>query len=221
MTQVERRRRRPGITVTGHGSAPASVDKVRVTLAITVTRTDAGEAFQSAARTATRVLAVLADDGVDSRSVRTADLSLGPQVDYRDGREHLVGYQAGQRLVVQLEGLAGVERMLTDVAALGGEGVRIDGVNLTPSNPIAALAQARAGAFSDALAKASHLAGLAGRTLGSVEWIDDRPEAIGPQHLWGGEVAKLQAVAMTMPIAAGDSVVSSSVTAHWEFGAEG
>ncbi|SDO75703.1 hypothetical protein SAMN04515671_1926 [Nakamurella panacisegetis] len=215
MDERERGRRRNGITVSGNGSAAAAVDQVAVTFGIAVVRPDAGEAFQGAARTSTRVLAILADDGVDSRAVRTADLTLGPQTEWRDNREVLVGYQAGQRLIVHRTGLAGLERMLSDVAVRGGEGVRIENVTLTPSDPAAALALARVAAFADASAKATQLAELAGRSLGEVTWIDERTENgardIGFVGLSaGGGAAK-------MPVAAGDSVVTASITAHWSF----
>jgi uncharacterized protein len=213
-----RRAWRDGVTVTGSGSAAATVDQVMVTFGITVVRAEPGDAFQAAANSATRVLAILADDGVDSRSVRTADLTLGPKVDWRDNQEVLLGYQAGQRLVVQLTGLAGMERMLTDVAVGGGEGVRIDSMSLTPSDPSFALRDARAAAFSDALAKASQLAQLGGRMLGDLLWLDERHDAAGgPSY-----IAASQPLSMgkSMPIAAGDAQVFASVTAHWKFAGE-
>jgi uncharacterized protein YggE len=209
--------RRTGITVTGTGSAMAAVDEVTVTLGVSLVRADAGEAFQAAAQTATRVLAILADDGADSRSVRTADLTLGPQVEWRDNREFLVGYQAGQRLIVHLTGLAGLERTLTDVAVRGGEGVRIENVALTPSNPASALAQARAAAFADALVKATQLAELAGRRLGGLSWIDERQDYHQTVPL---AMSRRQAASDKMPIATGDTAVGASVTAHWSFADE-
>ena len=101
-----------------------------------------------------RLLAILADGGVDSRSVRTSDLTLGPRIEYNNGRQQVLGYQAGQRLTVNRDGLHGIERLLTDVASLGGEGVRIDGVSLTPGHPEEAMKLARDAAFADATAKA-------------------------------------------------------------------
>jgi len=214
-----RRARRDGITVTGSGSAAAAVDQVIASFGISVVRADAGEAFQEAANSATRVLAILADDGVDSRSVRTADLTLGPKLEWRDNQEVLTGYQAGQRLVVQLTGLAGVERMLTDVAVRGGEGVRIDNVALTPSDPSFALRDARAAAFSDALAKASQLAELAGKLLGDLIWLDERHDNPGSGPL-DFKVSRALSSAPSMPIASGDAEVFASVTAHWKFAGE-
>ena len=106
-------------------------DEVTITLGVEILRPDAGEAFRTAANTVSNVLSVLSDNGVDARSVRTADLSLGPRTEYRDGHEVLLGYAAAQRMIVHLEALGSVERLLSDVAARGGAGVRIDNVALT------------------------------------------------------------------------------------------
>jgi uncharacterized protein YggE len=203
-----------GITVIGSGSAPAAVDRVTISLAVEVVRAQPGDAFGIASVTATRLLAVLADGGVDSRSVRTSDLTLGPRTEYANGHQQVLGYQAGQRLTVVLEGLNGIERLLTDVASLGGDGVRIDGVSLSPGHPEEALIRAREAAFADAAAKAQQLAGLAGRTLGRVQWVDERPAGGGgPRPM----MAMRAADSMAMPVATGDAEVGVSITVSWAF----
>lgn len=198
-----------GITVIGHGVSSATVDRVTISLAVEVVRAEPGDAWAVASGTATRLLAALADDGVDARSVRTSDLTLGPRVEFQGNRQQLVGYQAGQRLTVVRNGLHGIERLLTDVAALGGEGVRIDGVSLTPGHPQDALTQARDAAFADADAKAQQLAGLAGRTLGRVLWIDERPAGGGPRPMMA---ARAFGHSESMPVATGDAEVTAEIT---------
>ncbi|MET0863500.1 MAG: SIMPL domain-containing protein, partial [Nakamurella sp.] len=106
----------------------------------------------------------------------------------------------------------GIERLLTDVAALGGDGVRIDGVSLTPAHPEEALTLARQAAFADATAKASEYAELSGRTLGVVQWIDERPSGGGPRPMMARAMA-----AEAMPVATGDAQVGVDVTVHWNF----
>ena len=116
-------------------------------------------------------------------------------------------------MTVIRDGLHGIERLLTDVAALGGEGVRIDGVSLTPAHPRDALTQARDAAFADAEAKAQQLAALAGRRLGRVRWIDERPSGGGPRPM----MAMRAAVAESMPVATGDAEVSVEITVGRDF----
>jgi len=202
-----------GITVVGHGSASATVDRVAISLAVEVVRAEPGNAWTVASGTATRLLGLLADDGVDSRSVRTSDLTLGPRMEFTGNRQQVVGFQAGQRLTVLREGLQGIERLLTDIASLGAQGVRIDGVTLTPGHPQDALARARDAAFADAATKAEQLAALSGRQLGRVRWIDERPTGGGPRPM----VAMRAAADERMPVATGDAEVGVELTVHREF----
>jgi len=181
-----------------------------------VLRPDAGEAFRTAAGTVSNLLAVLADNGVGARSVRTADLTLGPRTDYRDGQEVLLGYQAAQRLNVQLDDLGSVERILSDVVARGGVGVRIDNVSLTAGDPQVSLRAARDAAFADATAKAEHYAGLAGRTLGAVQRISE-PEFAGSTPLGAFSRSSMNASANSMPMAFGDTEVTANVQVRWSF----
>jgi uncharacterized protein YggE len=206
-----------GVTVIGSGTAAAAVDRVTISLGVEAVRAEPGAAFAQASATATRLLSILSDGGVDSRSVRTHDVTLGPRIEFIDNRQQVQGYQAGQRLTVLLDGLHGIERLLGDIAALGGEGVRIDGVSLTPGHPEEALKLARDAAFADATAKAQQFADLAGRPLGRVQWIDERPSGGGPRPM----MARATSMGMeSVPVATGDSQIGVDVTVHWEF-AEG
>ena len=211
----QRRREREGIVVSGHGQAAAAVDQVTVTIAVVQVRADAGQAFRAAAESVTRVLAVLADDGADARAVRTTDLTLGPRMVYADGAERLVGYEATQRLSVRLDDLGRVERMLSDVAGLDGGAVRIEGLALTPSDPAGALRQARDAAVADARDRGDQLAGLLGRGLGRVLWVEDRVGG-GPPTPFNFS-GKVGAAAARMPVAAGDASVTVEVTVAWAF----
>jgi uncharacterized protein YggE len=201
-----------GITVIGTGTSPTAVDHVTVTLGVEVVRPDAGDAFRTAAATATAVMAVLSDHGVQSRAGRTADQSHGPRYDFPNNEQVLAGYQAAQRLMVSLQGLASVDRMLSDVVGRAGEGVRIDQVALTAGDPRDAEASARAAAFADARDKAGHLASLAGRPLGPVLSIADH-QGGGPMRVV--PLAARAADSSVMPVATGDTAVTVSVVVHF------
>ncbi len=195
----------------GHGAVRATADKVDFTLGVEVVRSDAGQAFTAAAASATAVLAVLADGGIDSRHVRTADFRLGPKTNYQNGQEVLLGYAAGQNLVASLHGLSTLSRLLTDLATTGVEGVRFDGLSFSTADPAAAVSSARELAMADAQTKAAHYARLAGRNLGPITAIS---EAIpyGPVPVFKREMA----MAASMPIASGESEVTVSVEVHFE-----
>ncbi len=162
-----------GIVVTGEGTAAAAVDSVVLTINLVDTRASAAEAFRAIGQTATRVLAALADDGVDARRVRTQDLTLGPRTRWQDEREIVLGYTATQRLIIRLPGLSGFERLLEDVALTGGDSLRIENVLLSPSDPAEAHREAREQAMADARVKAEQVAALAGRSLGEVRLVQE------------------------------------------------
>ncbi|NNG36769.1 SIMPL domain-containing protein [Nakamurella aerolata] len=204
-----------GITVIGTGRASAPSDQVLLTLRVEVLRPDAGEAFTVASETTSNVLAVLSDNGIDARSVRTAELSLGPRTDFRDGREILLGYVAAQRLQARVETLGQLPRLLTDVVHRGGNGIRIENVQLQAADPVAARRRARDAAFADATAIAEQYAALAGRSLGQLRNLDETMGAPGqPQPMLA---AKAMTAAADMPIATGDEQVEVKVLAHWDF----
>lgn len=212
---AEQQKSSGGITVTGSGRAAAAVDQVTITLGVEILRPDPGEAFTTAGATVTQVLSVLADNGVDARSVRTADLSLGPRIEWQDNRETLLGYQAAQRLIVHLEALGSVERILTDVVRRGGLGVRIDQVTLEAGDTEDATRVARAAAFADAAAAAQQFAELAGRTLGAVQEVSEGAEVHPVYRAAGGMGAR--PAAKSMPVATGDTDVNVTVRVRWAF----
>lgn len=204
-----------GITVVGTGTAAAAVDQVTITLGVQILRPDAGEAFQTAAETVTQLLSVLSDNGVDARSVRTADLTLGPRIEWQDNRETLLGYQAAQRLIVRLPALGQVEPILTDVVRRGGMGVRIDQVALEAGDTGQAMRTARDLAFADAAAAAHQFADLTGRKLGGVQEVSEG-DTTEPMYRSPRQFAE-SATAAAMPVATGDTQVSVTVRVRWAF----
>lgn len=206
-----------GITVSATAVVAAPVDRIAIDLGIETLRPDAGEAFRATATAVERVLAILADNGVDSRSVRTRELSFGPRTTWQADREVLLGYAASQQLLATLTDLGSVEKVLSEVAAHGGAGVRINSVELTASEPEQALGQAREAAVAQALSKAQHFAALTARSLGALLWLTEGSGdgAVRPKATAMSFRAEQDA---TMPVAAGDRDISVSVTACWAFG---
>lgn len=201
------------VTVTGSAIVGSVTDRVRLVLGVQVVRPEPGEAFATAARTVTELLAVLADNGVDARAVRTQDLQLGPQTRWEGDREVMLGYQASQRLAATVEDLTSVERLLSQVVARSGPGIRIDEVTLVSHDTDAALARARELAVADARTRAEHYAALTGRTLGRVLAIDETPSA-APVHRRAPKVEALAAA--SMPIATGDTELGVTLTVRYE-----
>jgi uncharacterized protein YggE len=60
-------------------------------------------------------------------------------------------------------------------------------VTLTAGHPEQAMAAAREAAFAAATTAAQHYATLTGRTLGQVQWIDERPSSGHPHPMMPGD----------------------------------
>lgn len=196
------------VTVVGQGTVRTPVDRVELSVGVEVDRPDPGAAFAAAAASVSAVLSVLADAGVDSRHVRTTDLRLGPRTNYQDGREVVLGYVSGQRLIAVTEGLAGVPRLLGDLAMTGIEGVRFDGISFGTGDDTEYLAKAREVAMTDARRKAVDYARLAERELGPVLSVSERVGAGGGPRPMGKAVGLSFS---SMPVAAGESGTDVSV----------
>src|SRR5262245_39878905 len=63
------------LTMTGRGEASAVPDQLSFALAVSLRRTDLGDALAAANASMSRVLGVLADQGVDKSDVQTTGLS--------------------------------------------------------------------------------------------------------------------------------------------------
>lgn len=207
-----------GITVSATAVVTAPVDQVVIVFGMEIMRPDAAEAFRTAAGTVERVLGILADNEVDSRTVRTAELSFGPRTTWQADREVMLGYVASQQLVVTPADVGAVERILSAVIADGGAGVRINSVTQQATQPQEALVVAREDAVSQARVKAEHFARLTGRQLGRltslVEGGGQRPGMPGGARRMPLSASVTDTV---MPVAAGDQDVSVSITASWSF----
>ncbi|MEP6981766.1 MAG: SIMPL domain-containing protein [Nakamurella sp.] len=195
------------ITVTGQGSVRTPVDRVELSVGVEIDRPEPGVAFQAAAASVSAVLSVLADAGVDSRHVRTTDLRLGPRTHYQDGREVVLGYVSGQHLIAVTEGLAGVPRLLGDLAMTGIEGVRFDGISFRTGDTTPYLSQARELAMADAHRKAADYARLALRELGPVLSVSESPGGGGPLPVG----KRAMAMSAEMAVAPGESATDVSV----------
>jgi uncharacterized protein YggE len=203
-----------GITVIGQGSVRTPVDRVELSIGVEVDRPEPGAAFQAAAASVAAVLGVLADAGVDSRHVRTADLRLGPRTNYERNREVVLGYTSGQRLIATLQGLDGVPRLLGDLATTGIEGVRFDGISFSTTDPTEYLVQARELAMADARRKAEEYAQLAGRRLGQVLSVSEA--------LYGGSPVRIPEAsyrmsAGSMPVSGGEATSDVGVQVVFAF----
>jgi uncharacterized protein len=202
------------ISVSGTGSADAAPDQLTLLVGVECRRSNVGDAYADAGRDLAAITAALRERRVDSRDISTSGLNVRAEVNWQEGRGQVVsGYLASSGLSVRIRDLAASSGIIAEAVAAGGNGVRLNGLELGFTDPAAVTARAREAAWADALAAAEQLASLAGARLGKVLSIVQQQGHPAPVP-----VAGIQRAAAVEPLTleAGASSVSASVQVSWE-----
>ena len=206
MTAAER-----AITVTGHGAAETAPDEAEVVLGVEIVRPTAAEARAHAADLMARVLAALQEAGVTDRDVRTTDLSLGAELEYRpDGPPRRLGFRLANRVAVRTAP-DGVARVVDGAVSAGA--TSLDGVSFHVRDEAGARREALRSAMDDARAGAEALAAAAGVALGAVRSVREVTDAAMPPV---PRLARMELKAADTPVAPGLSRVDAAVEVSWE-----
>lgn len=206
-------RRRPGrrLTVTGHGRASQPPDQADVTLGVEAVRGTATEARSAAADAMNSVVAALAALGIPAADIRTADLSLAPEIEYRPqgGPKH-VGFRLTNRVTIRVRDTAQIADVID--RAIGAGATSLDGVRFRVADEGAARRAALAAAVDDARAAAETLAAAAGAVIGDVVRMREVP-GDGPGPI--PRLAMLEAKAADTPVLGGTTDVAAAAEVTW------
>lgn len=199
-----------GITVTGTGQAGMRPDVLVVRFGAQITARDVSAAL---ARCSAAMGAMT--DSLSRAGIPAADLlTTGASVHTAYRREGSVsGWEANQELTARLRDFTRSGELISAAIHAGGNAARLHDVSFAADDTETAAAAAREQAMAQAKAKAEQLAGLAGVTLGRVTTIRELARGGG-----GGGVTRMAAFAATdesMPIAAGDLSVTTTVEVTW------
>ena len=196
------------ITVTGAGQADEAPDLAIVSLGVSEQAATAGTAMAAMASGMTEVLATLAEAGIASADVRTAQFTLEAAYNYDSGSAYppVTGYIATQTVDVRVRDVGAVGPLL-DRAMAGGAN-RVNAVQFLLDDQASALAEARTAAVADARARAAFYAEAAGVALGPILRIAEGGASGGPQPMFDQRFAADAAV----PVAPGQVSVGANVT---------
>jgi uncharacterized protein YggE len=205
----------PGITVTGVGRSSAAPDVMTVDIGISVLAATVAEARSLATTKAQSLIATLKDAGLTDEDIQTARYSIHPEYDHIEGQQRLRGYRVSNDLQVMLRDLASAGAILDAATGAGGDEVTINNVSFSIEDQTAVRDQAREAAWSDAVARAEHLARLSGRSLGDVvEIVETTGRPPGP-----GPVPRMSlAAADATPIEAGTTSITVSLEVRFALG---
>jgi uncharacterized protein len=202
----------PGITVVGRGEASARPDLAWVDLGVSVRADSVSTAASKAGDHAEAVLSVLDGSGVDRADVTTADYSVHPEYDHREGSQHLLGYRVTNRIRIRVTDLSQLGDLVDRSVAAAGDSAIVDNISFSINDDSTVSTQARELAWADARGKAEHLATLAGRQLGAVvSIVESAVRSPGPFP-----TPRLAAMAEGTPIEAGTATVTVTLVAKFE-----
>lgn len=207
----------PGITVVGVGKVTGTPDTLVLDLAVSKTAPDVSTAMTQLAGTMTAVQQSLTKNGVAAADLKTSGLGVNPNYDYSGNKQNLTGYNAVERLTVELRDIRSAGATISAATDAGGNSVQISGLSTDLQNDSTLLNSARDSAFAAAKTKAAQYAKDAGRTLGAVVRVEESTASTGPQQFGLPVLVKGDAASAAVPIQVGSTDLSVSITVVFAF----
>jgi uncharacterized protein len=203
------------IEVTGEASVEAPPDFARVTLGVTVTAKDAGQAMAANAKATSDLIAAIKGEGVAAADIQTSSLSVSPTFSNpppgSSAPPAITGYTVGNMVTVTVRDLPRLGPLLDKAVASGANAML--GVEFGESNPGALLDKARPLAVADARRKADIYAAAAGAKIGRLMELSEQA-GVRPGPF--PRVYASAARAVPTPIEAGQDKLTVTVTARYE-----
>lgn len=203
------------ITVTGTGTAKAVPDEARFTAGVSTQAATAVAALAANNQAMAAAIAALKRQGVPDRSIQTENLSLAPQ--YQTCRPNtacprtIIGYVASNTVAVTVP-LDKAGPVLDALVASGAN--QIGGIAFAIHDPAPLLAEARASAVRDAIAKAQLYARTAGVSLGPIQEITEAG-SVTPRPMARAMAFPDANIGEALRLIAGEETISASVTITW------
>ena len=197
------------VTVTGRGTAREVPDTVVVRVASSHRASSVAEALAGADSAATEIIAVGREHTEASR-IGSTNLNVWPAYD-NEGKPS--GFEARHSLSITCTDIASAGDLLAALATKVGDRLQVEGFGLEVSDTARALDSARSGAYADAVARAGHLAELAGARLGEVQAMAEGGVA-GPIGVAEGGMAR--DMMKSVAIEPGESTIAATVTVTFE-----
>jgi uncharacterized protein YggE len=184
------------ILVRGTGEVRVTPDRAVVFVTVDADGADRESAYNSAAESAARVDAVLADHATDIERTVTAALLVQPKTRWRKGEAVRTGWRASRRSIVEITGFGRLGELWAELAAAGAT---IDGPEWKVDEANEAYRDARVAAAADARRRAEAYASGLGIGLGPVTWMAEpglRTGGSGPvEFLAAAPMARMAAAA--------------------------
>jgi uncharacterized protein YggE len=201
------------LTVSGQGEVRGAPDQAMLSAGVVTTARTAASALADNSRAMNEVFATLKRAGIADKDMQTSNFSVQPQYAAdKNGNtlRDITGYQVSTTVNVRVDDLSKVGPTLDALVSSGANS--IGDIAFTIKNPKPLMAEARAAAVADAIARAQTLARAAGVTLGPITSINENGYS-EPRPMY--RMATMAAAPAPTPIAAGEESVTAGVSITW------
>ena len=203
------------VEISGEGSVSAAADFARVTLGVTSTGKNAGEAMAANAKAANALVSLVKAEGVAPADIQTSELSISPMFSQAPPGQQtaptITGYSVSNNLTVTLRDIPRLGALLDKAVAAGVNSIY--GIGFGHNDPSALLDKARPLAVADARRKAEIYATAGGARIGRLMVLTE--EAGRQMPVAFSRTFAAGAPAPT-PIEAGEDKLTVTVIARFE-----
>jgi uncharacterized protein len=203
------------VEVRGEGSVGAAPDFARVTLGVTSTGKNAGEAMAANAKAANALVSLIKAEGVAPADIQTSELSISPMFSQPSPGQQtaptITGYSVSNNVTVMLRDIPRLGALLDKAVAAGANSIY--GIGFGHNDPSALLDKARPLAVADARRKAEIYATAGGARIGRLMVVT---EEAGRQTPVAFSRAFAAGAPAPTPIEAGEDKLTVTVTARFE-----
>lgn len=196
-----------GITVLGTGEVAAPPDVMTVEMGVSVRADTVAAATSSARDGAAKLIETLTGLGIPREDITTTNYAVYPEYDHQDGVQRLLGFRVSNDLRVRLREVTRAGEVIDSGVSAVGDIVTVNEVVFSIDDVKSLAYQAREAAWGDAMAKAQHLASLAGRELGPVTSI---VESAGPPPT-PRPLARMAMAEAASPVEPGSATVTATL----------
>ncbi len=203
------------LTATGSGKVYLNPDLAYIFIGVRAEADAVGDALNQNNQKSQAVANSLKELGVDLKDIQTSAFNVMPQPQFdQQGKQTKTTYLVENTINVTIRDLSKLGTML-DVVVRNGANT-INGIQFDVENKDAATSQARKLAIENARKQAVEMAAAAGVTLGDVQTLVVYSSSGPVPMLEGKGGAAMASVASSVPVAAGQMVLSMEANVVYE-----
>jgi uncharacterized protein YggE len=201
------------VEVAGEGSVSAAPDFAELTLGVTNTGKNAGDAVAANAQAANALVALIKAEGVAPADIQTSTVSVSPMFSQPSPNQEtaptVTGYSVSNNVSVRLRDIPRLGALLDKAVTAGANSIY--GIGFGHNNPSALLDKARPLAVADARRKAEIYAAAGGGRIGRLMVLTEEAGRQPPMAF-----SRAMTAAAPTPIEAGEDQLTVSVNARFE-----